>query len=106
MRKTSLCFIAALSCLYEDPQLPAGPVYRPGRAVLKPKPAYGVAQAHNATADLLALEFLVNTYTMLRDYGAVFFTQDIGLSAFWTGLEVRDLAATDTGPATAIQLSQ
>lgn len=100
LRKTDLSVIAALSCLYDDPTLPAGDVYRPGRAVLKPKPSYGREQAHNATADLAALELLVNTHSMLHNYGGVFFTQDVGLAAFWTGLRVRKPEMERTGPST------
>lgn len=100
LRRINLSVVAALSCVYDDPQLPAGDVYRPGRAVLKPKPVYGPEQAHNATADLMALELLVNTHSMLQDYGGVFFTQDVGLAAFWTGLRVREPAMESTGPST------
>ena len=98
--RTNLSVIAALSCVYDDPQLPAGDVYRPGRAVLKPKPSYGPEQAHNATADLMALELLVNTHAMLQNYGGVFFTQDVGLAAFWTGLRVQEPVMESTGPST------
>ena len=100
LRRTNLSVIAALSCVYDDPQLPAGDVYRPGRAVLKPKPVYGPEQAHNATADLMALELLVNTHSMLQDYGGVFFTQDVGLAAFWKGLRVQEPVMERTGPST------
>jgi hypothetical protein len=100
LRRTNLSVIAALSCVYDDPQLPAGDVYRPGRAVLKPKPSYGPEQAHNATADLMALELVVNTYSMPQNYGGVFFTQDVGLAAFWTGLRVQEPALEITGPST------
>jgi hypothetical protein len=100
LRRTNLSVIAALSCVYDDPQLPAGDVYRPGRAVLKPKPVYGLEQAHNATADLMALELVVNTHSMLQDYEGVFFTQDVGLAAFWTGLRVQEPVMERTGPST------
>jgi hypothetical protein len=101
LRRTELCVVAALSCIYEDPQLPGHKVYRPGRAVLKPKPSYSAEQAHNAAADLTSLELLVNSTTMLQDYRGVFFTEDVGLVAFWSALEAREPTVPNTRPGKA-----
>ena len=98
LRRTELCVVAALSCIYEDPQLPRHKVYRPGRAVLKPKPIYSEEQAHNAAADLTSLELLVNSTAMLKDYRGVFFTEDVGLVAFWSALEAREPTVASTRP--------
>jgi hypothetical protein len=98
LRRTELCVVAALSCIYEDPQLPGQKVYRPGRSVLKPKQSYSDEQAHNAAADLTSLELLVNSTTMLKDYRGVFFTEDVGLVAFWSALEAREPTVANTRP--------
>lgn len=99
--RTSLVVVAVLSCIYESPQLPGGAVYRPGRAVLKPKPHYSEAQAYNAVADLDALELLVGSCTLLVDYGGVFFTEDVGLVAFWAAMGAKDAGFEDTSPGKA-----
>jgi hypothetical protein len=101
LRRTDLCVVAALSCIYEDPELPGHKVYRPGRAVLKPKPVYSRQQAHNALADLATLELLVNSTTMLVNYGGVFLTEDVGLVAFWSALEASEPVVWDTRPGMA-----
>lgn len=101
VQRSSLSVVAALSCLYEDPQSPPGCVYRPGRAVLKPKPQYSEQDAYNANADLDALELLVSSTTLLVGYHGVFFTEDVGLVAFWTALSAKHAYAEPTSPGKA-----
>lgn len=96
--RLSLVVLAALSCIHENSSHGRSKVYRVGRAVLKPKKNYSEGNAYNALADLSALELLVNTASVLQDYRGVLFTQDVGLAAFWSALEVSAPTAESTGP--------
>jgi len=80
----SLPLIAALSCLYE-PRDGAEP--RIGRGVLKPNGTYSEEQAHNAIADLRALETLV-VVNSLGGPSAAFCTRDKYLAALWCGMQI------------------
>lgn len=80
----SLTLIAALSCLYE-PRDGAEPCI--GRRVLKPTGAYSEEQAHNAIADLRALEILV-AVNSLGGPSVAFCTRDKYLAALWCGMQI------------------
>lgn len=94
--RRALCVLAALSCIYEDPRLPGGPIYRVGRALIKPRQSFSEQHAYNAASDLAALELLINSNSLLIDYRGVFFTEDVGLAAFWTALQPRDAVVENT----------
>lgn len=82
----SLVVIAALSCLYESKD---GAVPSIGRAVIKPKRAFGPSEAHNVISDLRSLELLVGTSAL--ELGRVALcTRDRGLGAFWCALQVKN----------------
>lgn len=78
----SLCFIAALSVLYEKCD---GSEPRIGRGVLKPKPLYTEHDAYNAIADLHSLEMLA-AGRALPGPSIGLCTRDKYLAAFWTCL--------------------
>lgn len=84
----SLPVLALLSCIYDGkPGLPKHRVYRPGRAILKPRVEYGNCQSYNALADFSFIEFLFNIQAFMPEAPAVLYTQDIGLAAFWAALQ-------------------
>lgn len=83
----SFLMLAVLSCLFDgDAGLPGGTIYRPGRAILKPKASYGLEEAYNAITDIFFLELLANVYALPGSPDAVLYTTDKGLAAFWSAL--------------------
>ena len=88
LRRTDLVVIAAISCIYDSsPELPSHKIYRPGRAIIKPKPKYTSKMSYNAVADIFSLEILINSYALLNNCDTVIYTEDQGLVAFWTALK-------------------
>lgn len=79
----SLIFIAALSCLYEDP---SSTKEQAGRKILKPTPNYTNKAAHNAISDLRALEFIMYSNGMELGNPA-FCTRDRYLAYFWCSIQ-------------------
>ena len=84
VQRESLVTLAALSCLYEPRD---GSEPRIGRGILKPSEAYSEELAHNAIADLRALEVLA-AVNALYSQSAAFCTRDKYLAAFWCGIQV------------------
>jgi hypothetical protein len=82
--KLSLVVIAALSCLYESR---SGLEPLIGRNIIKPRRKFSAQQAHNAIADLRALELLVSANALNKPSTALC-TRDKYLAAFWCGIQV------------------
>ena len=93
VRVMSLPVLALLSCIYDaNPALSTHRAAQPGRAVLKPKLRYDLADAYNAMVDLYFLELLVNSHSVFPHMKQVLYTGDVGIASFWAALQ--PLAAT------------
>jgi len=79
--KLSLLVIAALSCLYEDGTKPLI-----GRKIIKPTKKFSPKAAHNAIADIRALELLISGNALAGPSTALC-TRDKYLAAFWCGIQ-------------------
>ncbi len=82
LKVRSLCVLAMLSCLYENPN---GLGFKAARRIIKPKKAYFPQMAYNAVCDLRALEFFLAGLGMQREPFSLC-TCDKALAAFWCGL--------------------
>lgn len=88
----SLPLLAALSCLYESKH---GEIPSIGRKIINPSPSYTLADAHNALADLRALEYLAVAGVSQGDI--TFCTRDKYLAAFWCALKFQGGKWNDDG---------
>lgn len=84
--------LALLSCIYDaNPSLSSHRAARPGRAVLKPKAGYDLADAYNAMADLYFVELMANAHATLPHLKQVLYTGDVGIASFWAALQPMNL---------------
>lgn len=96
----SLPLLAALSCLYESKD---GDMPLIGRRIIKPTPSYTSANAHNALADLRALEYLAAAASVVQVETA-FCTRDKHLAAFWCALKFQCGKWNENGVSIDLQL--
>lgn len=82
LKGQSLCVLAILSCLYQNPD---GLGIKAARGIIKPKRIYTARDAYNAVSDLRALEFFLAGLGMEREPFSLC-TCDKALTAFWCGL--------------------
>ncbi len=85
--------LAALSSLYESA---SGEQPSIGRSIIKPKPQYATADAHNAVSDLRSLELLLCTF-QFQSPAATFCTRDKALTEFWVAIKASEVCKSGTG---------
>lgn len=83
LRMGSPIVLAALSALVAPPST------NPAQKLLKPRPGYTDAHAHNALSDLNALRVLIAAHGDFPEDEPVLLTQDRNLALFWAGLGVQ-----------------
>jgi hypothetical protein len=81
----SLVVLAALSAVV----VPNGA--GPGKRLLKPKRAYGEADAYNALCDLRSLDILLYALACFPEENTQLCTADRNLALFWCGLQATDV---------------
>lgn len=77
---SSLPFVAALSCLYDDHK---GGVFSIGRALLKPKASHTLEMAYNAASDIRHIEIAAAGQVCFGETAFHLATCDKALASFW-----------------------
>ena len=89
----SLIFIAALSCLYDDPH---GNIFSIGRKLLKPSRNYKAEDAFNALSDLRQIELVAAGQAYFSGEAFSLSTSDHGLASLWCALSPRGISPNGT----------
>ncbi|WP_058767698.1 hypothetical protein [Pseudomonas rhizoryzae] len=69
----------------------------PAKRLIKPSAKYSAEDAHNALADLRALELLCHFYALLPQENIMLCTGDKNLALFWAGMRASDFAYESNG---------
>jgi hypothetical protein len=102
LKTHSLSVLTILACLYENAD---GSGFLAARRIIKPSTTYSAENAHNAIADLRALEIFILSHGLDREPLALC-TCDRAIAALWCGLDAHGHRWNDDVFSFTVSLSE